>query len=166
MMTMKEVYAALEKYPVKISYPKDQISINADWFEIDKYKRSNDFVTNYKFGPYTLTHRETKHMYNALTQGVLYLGCDDHAFSMSALIQKNLLPNDKQIVKLFKAVKDKSENKSFENPYEKAISDSIYALEFYVHDLPSNMMSTTKIKRTMEQLNQIKIELLATQNIK
>ena len=166
MVTMKEVYAALEKYPVKISYPKDQISVDADWFEIDKYKRSNDFITNYKFGPYTLTHRETKHMYNALTKGVLYLKRDGYAFSMSTLIQKNLLPADKEIVKLFETVKEKSENKPVKNPYEQEIRDAIYALQFYVHDLPVDMMSTTKVKQTMEQLEKIKYRLLATQNIR
>ena len=167
MEQLISMYAALQKNPVKVSYPDGQTSPN-DFNYAQGY--DNDFVTIYTFGPYMLEHNDlarSKHYIRGCEQELTFTKPGTTLY-ISVLVRKRLSRLDKNYVDLFRAIQAKADGKKFENPFEKTINDSVYNLQFYLTELShthSTLMNDDEIQKTITKLDEIKNRLLLTQNI-
>ena len=133
------MWEALEHYDVVVSYPDKQPNANPanakEKRALEEFKNTNDFFTFYQIGPYKITHREVKRMYNALVKASIMFrfngqdigGCLDR----SRVFDK---PVDKDFYDFYLAVKGKSENpdKPVENLIKRQISTNISEIKGYV----------------------------------
>lgn len=159
MNTIIEMYAALEANPVKISYPDGQPSVTADYKVLDQYKQHHDFITLYDFGPYVLT--QTEH-HNRLYQTLLFYKKNTTGYQEVRYDGRVWKPGDLMLLELFTAIKNKAAGKRYTNPLETKINDYIFWLQFYANGAHSMLPDSDAI---MDQLDKIKLKLLASQNI-
>lgn len=168
MKEITKMYAILEIKPVTIFYPKGQPSANPigrmEWDILSEFKYRNDFETIYHFGPYRITDVEVAGRYNQLVVRRLhfYRTPNMGAFAMALDRRDATSDMDKILVELYQNVKLKSEGKAHKNPFEESILDNVYALQLYVRNSP---MDTAAADALINELHQIKMKLLATQNI-
>ena len=66
------------------------------------------------------------------------------------------------LLELFTAIKNKAAGKRYTNPLETKINDYIFWLKFYANEAHSMLPDSDAI---MDQLDKIKLKLLASQNI-
>ena len=161
------MYAALEKYPVMVSYPDGQMAVG-DFNYAHGY--NHDFITSYSFGPYKLEHNSVardKQFLNGASEKLLFTK-NETALYIQVLVTKHLMGLDKDYVALSKAIKAKANGKKFQNPFAKTISDSIYDIQFYLTELTQAddaKITYDEIQEMVTQLDTIKQKLLLTQNI-
>ena len=167
MEQLINMYAALQKYPVAVSYPDGQIC-PGDFNHAHGY--DHDFVTIYEFGPYKLEHNKLARSHQFIrgcTQELIFTEPGTTLYIL-VYVGKRLGGLDKDYVGLSKAIQAKANGKKFENPFEKTINDSVYDLQFYLTELShthSALMNDDEIQETIAQLDNIKKRLLLTQNI-
>ena len=167
MENLIDMYAALEKYPVTVSYPAGQIAPTADTIKLHDFKYDNDFSTIYTFGPYKMEHCEVAR-HNEFSRGhskELYFMKSGTAMCMRILVNKYITEQNKKYVTLAHDIISKANGKKFKNPFEKQISDSMFNLMYYLRNVPLAMMPTDEVDAIMNQLEEIKRKLLQTQNI-
>ena len=161
------MYAALQKYPVVVSYPDGQVYAG-DFNHAHGYDQ--DFITIYTFGPYKLEHTDiarNQQFARGYNQELVFTKSGTMSYK-PILVTKRLIGLDKDYVALSKAIQAKSDGKKFENPFEKTISDSVYDLQFYLTELmhaDDKAMKNDEIQETIDKLDEIKHRLLLTQNI-
>lgn len=168
-MQISDLYADLEKFPVVVSYPDNQPSVNSNSRDLEKFKHDHDFITNYSFGKYTVEDREKEHRYNALTLDSLIFRntYGDYNYVLIQRNRNNISPQDKPYVDLFAQIQRKAKGYDIKNPFYDRISDAIYNLQYYIrNDLPYNSMSHDDAEGLYNQLDEIRTKLVATQNIK
>lgn len=167
MEQLISMYAALQKYPVVVSYPDGQMHVD-DFNYGDGY--DHDFTTIYTFGPYKLEHTSvsrSQQFIKGYSEELVFTKLGTTSYK-TIRVTKRLIGLDKDYVALSNAVLAKSEGKKFENPFEKTINNSVDELQFYLNELGnahSAVMSYDEIQATMAQLDKIKQRLLLTQNI-
>ncbi len=167
MEQLISMYAALQKYPVMVSYPDGQVYAN-DFNYSHGY--DHDFVTIYTFGPYKLEHTKVarnKEFINGYSEEMIFTE-PGTTFYIPVLVRKRLFGLDRDYVNLSKAIKTKANGKEFKNPFEKTINDSIHELQFYLTELGNThceIMGYDEIQGTIKQLDTMKHRLLQTQNI-
>lgn len=167
MEQLISMYAALQKYPVAVSYPDGQIC-PGDFNHAHGY--DNDFVTIYEFGPYKLEHNKlarSQQFIRGCTQELIFTKPGTTLY-IPVYVGKRLVGLDRDYVGLSKAIQAKANGKKFENPFEKTINDSVYNLQFYLTELShthSALMNDDEIQETITKLDEIKKRLLLTQNI-
>lgn len=167
MEQLISMYAALQKYPVAMSYPDGQIC-PGDFNHAHGY--DHDFVTIYEFGPYKLEHNNlarSKHFIKGYSQELIFTEPGTTLYIL-VYVGKRLGGLDKDYIGLSKAIQAKANGKKFENPFEKTINDSVYDLQFYLTELAhthGTVMNDDEIQETIAQLDKIKNRLLLTQNI-
>ncbi|MBP5485356.1 MAG: hypothetical protein J6Y07_01470 [Alphaproteobacteria bacterium] len=167
MEQLISMYAALQKYPVAVSYPNGQICAG-DFNHAHGY--DHDFVTIYEFGPYKLENNElarSKHFIKGYGQELIFTEPGTTLY-IPVPIRKHLVGLDKDYVELSKAIQTKANGKNFKNPFEETINDSVYNLQFYLTELAhthSTVMNDDEIQETITKLDEIKKRLLLTQNI-
>ena len=167
MEQLISMYAALQKYPVAVSYPNGQIC-PGDFNRGHGY--DHDFVTIYNFGPYKLEHNNlarSQQFIRGCTQELIFTEPGTTLY-IPVYVGKRLGGLDKDYIGLSKAIQAKANGKKFENPFEETINDSVYNLQFYLTELAhthGTVMNDDEIQGTIAQLDKIKNRLLLTQNI-
>lgn len=168
MENLIEMYAALEIYPVVVSYPTGQMPISYDSIKLRDFKYDNDFITYYTFGPYKLQHQEIARK-NELLCGYNKILCFtkiDSTMYKKVHVNKRISDMDKRFVSLSQNIVAKANRKTFTNPFEKQIVDNTSNLMYYLRNVPGAMMKHDEVESLMTQLEEIKQKLLLTQNIK
>lgn len=163
MKQLISMYAALEKYPVTVSYPNGKISKDSTFDELYDFNRDNDIIADYKFGPYTATH--TKGARCGGHGEVVEFTKKDTDMFIPTTISKYAIGINKDFVILFKNIVAKSNGVPFENPFTKQIKENIYELMFYLRNVPDELMKSSQANELFNQLENIKTKMLATQNI-
>lgn len=162
------MYATLQTNPVKVSYPKNQPSIDSEKSVIKDFKWDHDFITFYHFGPYELKHVEIERRYNQLCkQKFSFSGPNIYPAQFLLHYNNDLIQlNDfqKEILHLGEAVINKSHGKKFENPFVNQIQYSAWNLEKYITESPNDLISNQDKEYMIAQLNALKVRLLKSQN--
>lgn len=170
MKILSQMYAALEEFPVQVSYPAGQPSLESHLWDLDWYKKDHSFFTNYSFGTYTVQYEEVAYIKNSTNKAILVFESKNRGFLHRAFIpqnQSNIHPQDKPYIDLFDQIEKKSKGYEIKNPYYDTISDSIYNLQYYIrNNLPGGSMSYDDAEKLYNQLDEIRSKLVATQNIK
>ena len=167
MEQLISMYAALQEYPVALSYPDGQIYA-CDFNHAHGY--DHDFTTIYTFGPYKLEHTSvsrSQQLIKGYSEELVFTKLGTTSYK-TIRVTKRLFGLDKDYVALSNAVRAKSDGKKFENPFEKIINDSVYDLQFYLTELmhaDDKAIKNNEIQETIDQLDKIKKRLLLTQNI-
>lgn len=167
MENIIEMYAALEKHPVTVSYPAGQIAPTADTIKLHDFKYNNDFSTIYTFGPYKMEYCEVAR-HNEFSRGhskELYFMKTGTAMCMKILVNKYITEQNKKYVTLAQDIISKANGKKFKNPFEKQITDSIFNLMYYLRNVPNTIIQSDEVDTIMNNLEEIKRKLLRTQNI-
>lgn len=168
MENLIEMYAALEKYPVTVSYPAGQIAPDADSIRLHDFKYANDFITYYTFGPYKMEHCEIARQ-NEYIRGYATKLCftkSDTTMYKQVCVNKRISDMDKMFVNLSKNIIAKANKKIFTNAFEKQIVDNTSSLMYYLRNVPLAIMPSDEVDALMNQLEAIKRRLLETQNIR
>lgn len=168
MENLIDMYAALEKHPVNVSYPAGQIAPDADSIKLHDFKYANDFITYYTFGPYKMEHREIARQYEYVRGYATKLSFTKFNTTMykQVCVNKRISDMDKRFVNLSKNIIAKANKKTFTNVFEKQIIDNTSNLMYYLRNMPGTMMPANEVDALMNQLESIKRRLLETQNIK
>lgn len=167
MENLIDMYAALEKYPVTVSYPAGQIALSTDSIKLHDFKYDNDFSTIYTFGLYKMEYCEVAR-HNEFSRGhskELYFMKSGTAMCMQVLVNKYITEQNKKYVTLAQDIISKANGKKFKNPFEKQISDSMFNLMYYLRNVPNTIMQSNEVDSIMNDLEEIKRKLLQTQNI-
>ena len=167
MENLIEMYAALEKYPVTVSYPAGQIAPDADSIKLHDFKYENDFITCYIFGPYKMELCEVARK-NEFIFGYGKKLCFtkfDTTMYKQVCINKRISDMDKKFVNLSENIIAKANKKPFTNAFEKQIVDNTGNLMYYLRNVPNTTMPYDEAEAMMAQLEEIKRRLLLTQNI-
>ena len=136
-----DMWSALENHNVVVSYPEKQPNANptnvAEEWDLEDFKKKNDFRTFYDFGPYTVEHVEIEHRYNALVRSSIYFSLNGkHTYLFRDKRGYFDEPIDKDFYDLYLAVKGKAENPNnpIENPFKRKINTNISAIKEYAQN--------------------------------
>jgi hypothetical protein len=157
-----DMWSALENHNVVVSYPEKQPSANptniVEQCDLETFKKKNEFYTFYDFGPYTITHSETKHRYNALVRSSVRFNLNGK-FVCCVLDKRGYFdkPVDKDFYNLYLATKGKAENpnKPIENPFKLKISTNISEIKEYA----LNAFDAESARKVIEKLTDFETAL-------
>lgn len=174
MEKLSDLYAILEKNPVKISYPKSQTVVTADYdpWKLRRYKYNYGWMTFYTFGKCKVIYNVKPGCENAVVKAELSFinkeRGNSYSFDVSILQNKgDMTLQNKQYIELFEQIKNKANGKEITNPFYNKINNAVFDLQSYVrNDLPhGSNISREEVEKLYNQLNEIRLKLVSTQNM-